>query len=138
MTMAASTQTSNTLDTDLKLPSQDVFGVLPALHELLARIERSPSSDPTDLIQTTTSSPTNSGDISAHYQDQLPLDPKDLPTEVLAIKAKIRKALRELEKLPDMELTVEEQESDIRELEGRIERQKGMLGALGAMAGGLG
>lgn len=143
MTMAADSQSSNTFSADttrLNLPPPQIFDILPALHELLARIERAPGPESTDpSLQSSTSTPFNeSEDIGAHYQDQPPLEPKDLPTEVLAIKSKIRKALKEIEKLPDMEWSVEEQEEEIRELEERIARQKAMLGKFGEMAKGTG
>ena len=79
----------------------------------------------------------NSDSDAALYTDLPPLEPKELPTEVLQIKAKTRKALRELEKLPDMERSVEEQEEEIRELEGRIRRQRDMVRRLGEMARGV-
>ena len=68
------------------------------------------------------------------YTDLHPLEPKDLPTEVLQIKAKIRRALKELEKLPDMERSVEEQQEEIDELETRIGRQREMVRRLGEAA----
>lgn len=122
------------------LPPPALFDVLPALHEILARIERTPvdSADLQHQPSTSDESGTDSDDIGAYYQDQAPLEPKDLPTEVLAIKAMIRKALREVEKLPDMDWSVEEQEEEIKELEGRIERQKAMLKKHGEMGKGSG
>lgn len=142
MTMAAdsqnqSTNTSQHLPetTKLNLPPPQIFDVLPALHELLARIERAPPPNPADPSTTDPTSSADEHDIGAYYQDQPPLEPKDLPTEVLAIKAKIRKALREVEKLPDMESSVEEQEDDIRELEERVQRQRAMVRRFGELAG---
>lgn len=69
------------------------------------------------------------------YSEPQPLEPKDLPNEVIAIKSKIRKALRELEKLPDMDRGVEEQEAEIRRLEEKAEKQKEVLKRLGDVAG---
>lgn len=108
------------------LPPPQIFDVLPALHELLARIDRAPADSQQQIGSPDDSSKTGD-DIGAHYPDQAPFEPKELPTEVLVIKAKIRKALREVEKLPDMDWSVEEQEEEIVELEERIERQKAML-----------
>ena len=56
---------------------------------------------------------------------------------MLQIKAKIRKALKELEKLPDMERSVEEQNEEIEALEGRIRRQREMVARLAELAKGL-
>lgn len=142
MTMASDFQTLNTSQSDTSkptLPSPQIFDVLPALHELLARIERAPP-DTTDLQQPSSSysGDESSNDIGAHYQDQAPLEPKDLQAEVLAIKTKIRKALREVERLPDMESSVGEQEEEIAELEERIGRQRAMLRRFGEMGRGGG
>ena len=68
------------------------------------------------------------------YSELQPLEPKDLPTEVNAIKSKIRKALRELEKLPDMDRTVEEQEAEIGKLELKAAKQNEVLQRLGTVA----
>lgn len=136
MTMASDSQTISTSQpadtTKLNLPPPQIFDILPALHELLARIERAPTDNPDAQLQSG-SHDTGDSDIGTQYQDQAPLEPKDLPTEVLAIKAKIRKALRELEKLPDMDWSIEEQEEDIAELEDRVRRQKAMLARFGEM-----
>lgn len=114
------------------LPPPQIFDVLPALHELLARVDRAPADSQQQISSPDDGSKTGD-DIGAHYQDQALLEPKELPTEVLAIKAKIRKALREVEKLPGMEWSVEEQEEEIVDLEERIERQKAMLKKFGEM-----
>jgi hypothetical protein len=68
------------------------------------------------------------------YSELQPLEPKDLPNEVIAIKSKIRKALRELEKLPDMDRDVEEQEAEIKKLEQKAVKQKVVLQKLGDVA----
>ena len=142
MTMASDSQTlASSQPTDSikpNLPSAHAFDILPMLDEILARIERAPTDNAGLQHQLSSSeeSSTDASDIGAHYQDQPPLEPKDLPTEVLAIKAKIRKALRELEKLPDRDWSIEEQEEEIEELEGRIERQKAMLRRFGEMGRG--
>lgn len=106
------------------LPSPQTFDILPALHELLARLEHHPDTDP--------SIPTG-----AAYKDTPPLEPKNLPTEVLAIKSKIRRALRELEKLPDMDRSVEDLEREIRILKERERRQREVLAGLGRVVGEL-
>ena len=112
-----------------QLPRADLFDILPPLHELLARIDHIPAE----------SGPVDEGDnaLGAAYADLQPLEPKDLPGEALAIKAKIRRALRELEGLPDMERSVEEQQEEIEELDERIRRQQEVLKQLGAAAVGV-
>ena len=49
----------------------------------------------------------------------------------------MRRAVAELGKLEDMERSVEEQESEVRALEARIERQREMLGRMGNLASGM-
>lgn len=119
---------------DLNLPRPQTFDILPALHELLSRIDHA-SSDTN--IPGLSDSPQDGGEIGALYTDQVPLEPKDLPNETLQIKTKIRNALKALEKLPDMDRTVEEQQLEIEELEERIARQRAMIVKLGEVAKGL-
>lgn len=126
----------------LQLPPPQTFDILPALHELLARIDRDSTASATDPVtgiadQHLLSADAGGGDIGALYTELQPLEPKELPTEVLQIKAKIRKALKELEKLPDMERTVEEQNEEVGELEERITRQREMIRRLGKLARGM-
>lgn len=68
------------------------------------------------------------------YAELQPLEPKDLQGEVQPIKSKIRKALRELEKLPDMDRDVEEQEAEIKMLEAKAAKQREVLRQLGDVA----
>lgn len=111
----------------LQLPPPQAFDILPPLHELLARIDHTPN----DPIQVAAAS---GEDDTVSYADLQPLEPKDLPNEVIVIKGKIRKALRELEKLPDMDRTVEEQEEEIKMLEEKAEKQREVLKRLGVVA----
>ena len=113
----------------LQLPPPQTFDILPALHELLARIDHTTTS--TDL---TNQDPIDPSDIGALYSELQPLEPKDLPTEILEIKRKIRRALKDLEQLPDMERSVEEQNEEIEALEGRIARQREIVARLGLLA----
>lgn len=122
--------TSQRTTASLNLPPSQTFDVLPALHELLARIDHGSNSS-TDIQDPTTG---DVEDINALYPELQPLEPKELPTEVLQIKAKIRKATKVLEKLPDMERTVGEQNEEIEALEDRIKRQREMLAKLGQLA----
>lgn len=120
---------------ELHLPQPQTFDILPALHELLARIDHTATEAGTITDHADTSE--SSGDIGALYTDLAPLEPKDLPTEVLQIKAKIRNALKELQKLPDMERSIEEQQVEVEELEDRIARQRAMIRKLGEVAKGV-
>lgn len=115
------------------LPPASTFDILPALHELFSRIDHS-SNDPLATTSLLTSSDTTN---EVAYSDSKPLEPKDLPREAGEIKARIRKALRELEKLPDMDRTVEEQQEEIEMLEARISRQQEALKRLGIVAAGV-
>lgn len=137
--MAIPQQPASTAPQQPALPRPDMFDVLPALHELLARIDhRSPSLGgdpaPTGPVPSASISSSSSEDDGAAYAELAPLEPRDLPTEALAIKAKIRRALREVEKLPDMERSVEEQRREIEDLEDRIARQRQTLRKLGEVA----
>jgi predicted RNase H-like nuclease (RuvC/YqgF family) len=120
----------------LHLPPPQTFDILPPLHELLARIDHS-TTDPVSNINLPEQTTSDPEDIGALYSELQPLEPKELPTEVLQIKAKIRKALKELEKLPDMERSVEEQNEEIEALEGRIRRQREMVARLAELAKGV-
>lgn len=108
-----------------QLPPPQTFDILPPLHELLARIDHAPN-DPMHAA--------TSADDVVTYSEPQPLEAKDLPNEVIAIKSRIRKALRELEKLPDMDRDVEEQEAEIRKLEQKAAKQKDVLQRLGDIA----
>lgn len=136
----ALTQSSVTLSApqptsqQLNLPPPQTFDILPALHELLARIDHS-ATDPTTSLDD--QAPNDSEDIGALYSPLQPLEPKELPTEVLEIKRKIRKALKELERLPDMERSIDEQQEEIDALEGRIKRQGEMIARLAELAKGM-
>ena len=118
----------------LQLPPPQIFDILPILHELLARIDHGAIDPAAGLIDHTLSDPE---DIGALYSELQQLEPKEILTEVLPIKRKIREALKELEKLPDMERSVEEQNEEIEELEGKIRRQRAMIARLGELARGM-
>ncbi|KAL1587291.1 Mediator of RNA polymerase II transcription subunit 9 [Cladosporium halotolerans] len=125
-TTDASRPSSQSQPEQVPLPPPQTFDILPPLHELLARIDHAPN----DPIQAAT----GDGDVVS-YAELQPLEPKDLPNEVAAIKSRIRKALRELEKLPDMGRTTEEQEEEIKLLEEKAVKQREVLRKLGEVAG---
>ena len=58
------------------------------------------------------------------------MDIKDLGTAVSQIKVRIQRARVAVRGMSDVERSVEEQEEEIRELEGRIARQRGVLSGL--------
>ncbi|CZT18608.1 uncharacterized protein RCC_04452 [Ramularia collo-cygni] len=130
------TNTNNTSNLP-SMPPAHTFDILPALHELLARVEQGPAA--TDLFPTLDDS-TSESDIGSHYPPDtlVPLAPKDLPEEVLkSIKPRIRAAVRAVEALPDVDRTIEEQEEEIRMLEEKVRKQRGMLRDLGQLAEGM-
>lgn len=104
------------------LPRAELFDVLPAMHEILARANKQQAD--------TTAGDAGEADEQL-YGDMAALETRDLPTEVLTVKAKIRRAQKELEKLPDMSRSIEEQEDEIRELEKRIQGKRNALKQLG-------
>jgi hypothetical protein len=124
-TIDASRPASQSKPEPAQLPPPQTFDILPPLHELLARIDHA-SNDP---MQAATSE-----DDVVTYSELPPLEPKDLPNEVIAIKSRIRRALRELEKLPDMDRSVEDQEAEIKKLEQKAGKQKEVLQKLGDVA----
>lgn len=64
-----------------------------------------------------------------------PLDIKYLPTAASSIKIRIQKAQSVVDGLPDVHRTVEEQEQEIEELEGRIAKLKCAISEFGRRAG---
>lgn len=104
------------------LPPPQLFHILPALHEILARIDHA-SAAPGILTD-------SDNDLGTAYTSLQPLDPKDLSGAIAPLKSQIRKGLRELEKLPDMDRSVLEQEEEIAELETKIYEQRTVLSGL--------
>jgi RNA polymerase II transcription mediator complex subunit 9 len=102
-------------------PPPQTFDILPQIYDLVSRL---PSSLPPSTTSTTPQLP---------ISDRL--DPKDLPTAALPIKHKIQKARAAVSALPDVDRTIEEQEDEIRELEERIEKSRGMVAELKRRAG---
>nr|POE92426.1 hypothetical protein CFP56_69673 [Quercus suber] len=131
-----SNTTANTSGTLLKstpptLPPPQTFDILPPLHELLARI------DHVSTQNGLTANIDNDESQGTRYLEIQPLEPKDLPAEVLPLKSKIRKALRELENLPDMDRSIEDQREEIAELIQRQAAQEAMIKALSQAAQGM-
>jgi hypothetical protein len=107
------------------LPPPETFDFLPPLHALLARIllpSGAALPPPAGTGEGTEGAETTSG--TGH------LDIKDLGTAVSQIKVRIQRARVAVRGMSDVERSVEEQEEEIRELEGRIEKQRGVLKGL--------
>lgn len=133
--------TTNAVSTNQpSLPSPEVFDILPHLHELLARVNKHESRS-SPLVGVELEDAHDDSDIACIYDDtaeaHAPLAPKDFQREVLEVKARIRAALREVAKLPDVGRSTGEQEEEIRELEERIRRQREMLSNLANVAKGM-
>lgn len=107
-TPPAKPPSTTTVNTTPPLPQPALFDLLPALYEILSRI------DPPD--------------------DHAPLDPKDLPAAILPLKAQMRRALREVAALPDVDRGVAEQEAEIAELEILLRKQEEALKELGEVS----
>lgn len=130
MALTQFSESANGKGATAPMPPPQLFDILPPLHEILARIDHgSPAND--SSIQQEDRSGT---DLGASYNGLRPLEPKDLPTAILPLKAQLRRGLKELEKLPDMDRSVQEQEEEIAELQERLKRQREMLTRLGDMA----
>jgi len=56
-----------------------------------------------------------------------PLTVNQIPIAADGIKSRLQKARQQVKQLPDMERSVAEQEKEIRELEGKIKRQREAL-----------
>lgn len=112
------------------LPQAGTFDILPPLHALLSQLEPSLNTYTPDPEQAST---TATADGSSGQSQQLSY--KDAAVAAGFLKSRIRKILAELGGLEDMDRTVEQQEAEVRELEGRIERQREVLVRLGTLAG---
>lgn len=99
-------------DAPTELPSEttvptslpaNAFDFLPDLHALLQRV----------------------------FNDEL--DPKDVAHESSRIRLKMERARVMVSELPDVDRSLEEQKKEIRELEEKIERQRGIMRAVSRM-----
>ncbi|GIZ47703.1 hypothetical protein CKM354_001078800 [Cercospora kikuchii] len=137
----------------LQLPDPSTFDLLPKLHELLARVDAHQNAASLQADELSLQDAEHA-DIATAYDrvpEFQPLNAKDLPTALLGytkkgskiddkdvfvkgIKDDVRDALRSVERLPDVDRTVEEQEEEIEELEERIRQQRQMLRSLAGIA----
>lgn len=63
-----------------------------------------------------------------------PLDVKDLPTATSSVRIRIQKARAVVEALPDVDRSVEEQQTEIAELEDRVARLRAVISDFGNRA----
>lgn len=137
----------------LQLPDPSTFDLLPKLHDLLARVDAHQNATSLQADELSLQDAEHA-DIATAYDrvpEFQPLNAKDLPTALLGyskkgskiddkdvfvkgIKDDVRDALRSVERLPDVDRTVEEQEEEIEELEERIRQQRQMLRSLAGIA----
>jgi hypothetical protein len=134
-------------------PSPSTFSLLPDIYILIARLRllHPPPhpSQPTNAINangnTNGAAPTtypsqpqpqpSNNQIPASILNNLPLlDPKDLPGQMYPFKQKLARARESVVGLPDVKRTVEEQEVEIRRLEGMVRALRRRLGELGGIA----
>lgn len=94
------------------LPPPHLFDILPPLHALLSRLLLPHSLDGTTPSPDTTAT--------------APLSPKDLATAASSITNKIQKARVAVRELPGVEISIEEQEDVIAELEEESRRLRGV------------
>lgn len=101
-------------------PAPASLDILPALLLLISRLDTAPT--PIDPNPHNPSRP----DLPAPG----PIPTKDLPTMTDNVKSQLQKARRQILQLPDMDVSVAEQEAELRELDAKIEAQKRMLESL--------
>ncbi|KAI9830198.1 MAG: hypothetical protein M1826_005000 [Phylliscum demangeonii] len=106
----ASSARSEFPSTATKIPPASSFDIVPVISTLLSRLH--PHATSTDPV----------------------LEAQHLPIEASAVKIKIQKAQALVASLPDMDRTVEEQEAEMHQLEGRIKRQRDMLAGVAEKA----
>ena len=102
-----------------RLPPSSTFDILPPLHTLLVRLLLPPANAPAGF-----GSPPPS-------QNEQPISPKDLASAASAVTAKLQKARVAVSAIEGIEVSIEEQEKIIRELEEELDRGKRVLADLG-------
>lgn len=124
------------------LPPPQTFDLLSPLSPLLSRLllaqpatSSSQATSPAGGISSSTSPPPPA---TNHDTGDAPLSPKDFPAMVQQIHARIAKARQVVRGTDGVEMSVEEQEDVVRELEGELERGRGVLAALRARAAAVG
>lgn len=144
-TPAREQTTSRPQQQPVPFPSPQTFDIIPPLHGLLLRLLSSTATGPSDGTRVGEPNLSQSQDqqqpVPAHSETAAlgnappPLDVKDLPTEASSVKIRIQKAQAVVEGLPDVHRSVEDQEQEIGELEGRIAKLKSAISDFGNRAG---
>jgi len=99
-----------------------MLDTIPVLHGILNRLSTlSPNSNAQDQ--------TSPAAISSASTDA-PLAIKDIPSATDIVKQNLQKARIQASQLPDISRSIEDQEIDIRELEGKIRAQREVLEGL--------
>jgi RNA polymerase II transcription mediator complex subunit 9 len=118
------------------LPPPHLFDIVPPLHALLSRLLlpspgllHPPGSESTSADA---NKPHAADDQGASGSGSGPLDIQQLDSAANDIRVRIQKARAAVQELPDIDLTTEEQEVEIAELEDRIARMRGMFRGLKA------
>ncbi|EPE02388.1 microtubule-associated protein [Ophiostoma piceae UAMH 11346] len=106
--------------------SPDALDTTAELASILARLQP-PQSASGEGEQPSTENTTLGGPMAG-----TPITLRDLPTATDSIKHKLKHARVQIKTLPDMGRTVAAQETEMRQLEARIEAQKAMLAKLRA------
>jgi len=107
--------------------SPDSIDTLPVLSALLSRLQ---TLTPNVGTGTSASPPGQAGSPSFAPSSNSPLAIKDVPSATDDLKHKLQKARVQVKELPDMQRSIGEQETEIRELEERITTQKAALDRL--------
>jgi small-conductance mechanosensitive channel len=100
----------------------DSIDTLPVLSALLARLQV-----PTNTNITSTSGSPPAASPAQVVSGTGPLTIKDIPAATDELKHKLQKARIQVKELPDIDRSLAEQEEEIRELQERIRRQRGVL-----------
>ncbi|KAJ5188783.1 Mediator complex subunit Med9 [Penicillium cf. griseofulvum] len=147
-------------------PSPQTFEIIPSLHGILSRLLSSKGQQPgssdapgdttelpgvsqTQTQQASSNTPNgghNGNNASSHAvpgvsvlgsSTRPPLDVKTLPTETSSVRIRIQKARIVVEGLPDVHRSVDDQQREIAELEGRVRRLRSVISDFGSRAGML-
>lgn len=141
-------------------PLPQTFEIIPPLHGILLRLlsPKPAPAGPTGVSEETTGGLGASADAQAQHQQAPssipnpttsqaipdvpvhdsngvpPLDVKDLPTATSSVRIRIQKARAVVEALPDVDRSVEEQQTEIAELEDRVARLRAVISDFGNRA----
>lgn len=111
--------------TQRAFPPPQTFDILPSLHALLDQLLSASEKTETGVDGTGESGGGAAAPRAGSSAGSL--DPKLLITEASAVKIRVQKARAAVDGLSDVERSVEEQEKEIKELEGKIEKLKALI-----------